>query len=78
MIHDRQAQIGFFYLDGTKMPLVRDDYAPMDIEQLPDFFDDMKKAADILCKDFPFVRVDFLLQMEHIILQSLHLHRVVE
>ena len=41
------------------MPLVRDDYEPMDIEQLPDFFDDMKKAADVLCKDFPFVRVDF-------------------
>ena len=59
LIHDRQAQIGFFYLDGTKMPLVRDDYEPMDIEQLPDFFDDMKRAADVLCKDFPFVRVDF-------------------
>ena len=41
------------------MPLVRDDYEPMDIEQLPDFFDDMKKAAEVLCKDFPFVRVDF-------------------
>ena len=46
LIHDRQAQIGFFYLDGTKMPLVRDDYEPMDIEQLPDFFDDMKKRSE--------------------------------
>ena len=61
LIHDRQAQIGFFYLDGTKMPLIRDDYAPMDIDQLPDFFEDMKKAAEMLCKDFPFVRVDFFI-----------------
>lgn len=61
LIHDRQAQIGFFYLDGTKMPLIRDDYAPMDIEKLPPFFDQMKEAARVLCQDFPFVRVDFFL-----------------
>lgn len=61
LIHDRQAQIGFFYLDGTKMPLIRDDYAPMDIEELPPFFDQMKEAAKVLCQDFPFVRVDFFL-----------------
>lgn len=59
LAHDRQAQIGFFYLDGTKMPLIRDDYAPMDIDTLPSFFEEMKKAAEILCKDFTFVRVDF-------------------
>lgn len=61
LIHDREAQIGFFYLDGTKMPLIRDDYAPMDIENLPPFFDEMKKSAQILCKDFLFVRVDFFI-----------------
>ena len=59
LIHDRQAQIGFFYLDGKKMPLVRDDYAPMDIEELPSFFVNMKRDAKILCEEFPFVRVDF-------------------
>lgn len=59
LIHDRQAQIGFFYLDGTKMPLIRDDYATFDIKELPDFFENMKNAAVTLCKDFPFVRVDF-------------------
>lgn len=59
LLHDRQAQIGFFYLDGTKMPLVRDDYAPMNIDSLPPFFEHIKDAASILCKDFPFVRVDF-------------------
>lgn len=59
LVHDRQAQIGFFYLDGTKMPLIRDDYAPMDIEELPPFFENMKKDAELLCEDFPFVRVDF-------------------
>lgn len=61
LIHDRQAQIGFFYLDGTKMPLIRDDYAPMGIEELPPFFEQMKEAAKVLCQDFPFVRVDFFL-----------------
>ena len=40
---------------------IRDDYAPMDIENLPPFFDEMKKSAQILCKDFPFVRVDFFI-----------------
>ncbi len=64
LVHDRQAQIGFFYLDGTKMPLIRDDYAPMDIDELPPFFEDMKSAAKILCQDFPFVRVDFFLANE--------------
>lgn len=59
LVHDRQAQIGFFYLDGTKMPLIRDDYASMDIEELPPFFENMKKDAEVLCEDFPFVRVDF-------------------
>ena len=59
LIHDRQARIGFYYLDGTKMPLIRDDYAPMEIEKLPPFYEDMKHAAEILCKDFVFVRVDF-------------------
>lgn len=61
LIHDRQAQIGFFYLDGKKMPLIRDDYAPMDIDHLPDFFEDMKRDAEVLCQDFPFVRVDFFI-----------------
>lgn len=61
LIHDRQAQIGFFYLDGSKMPLVRDDYASMDIQKLPPFFDKMKETAKDLSHDFPFVRVDFFL-----------------
>ena len=61
MIHDREAQIGFFYLDGTKMPLRRDDY--MDIENVtfPIFFEEMQAMAKDLAKDFPFVRVDFFL-----------------
>ena len=62
LIHDRQAHIGFFYLDGTKMPLTRDDYAPIDsISALPSFFPQMKQVAEALCRDFPFVRVDFFL-----------------
>ena len=61
LIHDRQAQIGFFYLDGKKMPLHRDDYTDIPKVVFPIFFDEMKKAAEILCEDFPFVRVDFFI-----------------
>lgn len=61
LVHDRQAQIGFYYLDGKKMPLIRDDYAPMDIEEFPPFFEEMQETAKVLCGDFPFVRVDFFL-----------------
>lgn len=61
LIHDRQAQIGFFYLDGTKMPLHRDDYADIESVTLPSFFDEMKEMSKVLAKDFPFVRVDFFI-----------------
>lgn len=61
LIHDRQAKIGFFYLDGKKMPLKREDYTDMKNITLPSFFDAMKKNAEILCEDFAFVRVDFFL-----------------
>lgn len=61
LIHDRQAQIGFFYLDGKKMPLHRDDYTDIPEVTLPTFYDEMLKVAEDLCKDFPFVRVDFFI-----------------
>lgn len=61
LIHDRQAQIGFFYLDGKKMPLRRDDYTDITSVVLPDFFNEMLSVSKDLCKDFPFVRVDFFL-----------------
>lgn len=61
LIHDRQARIGFFFLDGKKMPLHRDDYADIPDITLPPFYDEMKNAAEELCKDFPFVRVDFFI-----------------
>lgn len=61
LIHDRQAQIGFFYPDGKKMPLHRDDYTDISEVSLPPFFDEMKNAAEVLCRDFPFVRVDFFI-----------------
>lgn len=59
LAHDRQAQIGFYYLDGKKMPLIRDDYAPMDIDKFPKYYDKMLESAKKLCEDFKFVRVDF-------------------
>ena len=43
------------------MPLHRDDYTDIPEVTLPPFFDEMKNAADELCKDFPFVRVDFFI-----------------
>ncbi len=61
LVHDRQAQIGFFYLDGSKMPLKRDDYMDISSVVLPTFFNEMKDMAEILSKDFPFVRVDFFI-----------------
>lgn len=59
LIHDRQAQIGFFYLDGTKMPMKRDDYKDLTAAILPSFFSEMVNIAKDLSKEFPFVRVDF-------------------
>ncbi len=61
LIHDRQAQIGFFYLDGTKMPFSRDDYADIPEISLPPFYDEMLQMAACLSHSFPFVRVDFFL-----------------
>lgn len=61
LIHDRQAQIGFFYPDGSKMPMTRDDYTDIPFIELPPFYDEMLQAAKVLSADFPFVRVDFFL-----------------
>lgn len=61
LINDRDAQIGFYNLDGSKMELVRDDYADFDNVSFPSYFEDMKKMALDLCKDFVFVRVDFFI-----------------
>lgn len=61
LIHDRQAQIGFFYLDGRKMPLKRNDYIDIPEVTLPVFYSEMLDMAKDLAKDFPFVRVDFFI-----------------
>lgn len=61
LVHDRQAQIGFFYTDGSKMPFKRDDYADIPSIELPDFFNDMLQDAKTLSADFPVVRVDFFI-----------------
>ena len=61
LVHDRQAQIGFFYLDGSKMPLKRDDYTDIPSVELPPFFNEMTEMAKTLCQNFPFVRVDFFI-----------------
>lgn len=64
LVHDRQAEIGFFYLDGSKMPLRRDDYRDIPEVELPEFFSEMIDMAKKLSSAFPFVRVDFFLTNE--------------
>lgn len=59
LMHDRQAKIGFFNLDGTKMKLERNDYAKIDKIEFPKFYNEMLEMTKKLCKDFYFVRVDF-------------------
>ncbi len=59
LIHDRQAKIGFYNLDGAKMPLQRSDYKEIEDVMFPAFFDEMREASEKLSQDFPFVRVDF-------------------
>ncbi|MSS77679.1 glycosyl transferase [Anaerococcus sp. WCA-380-WT-2B] len=63
MINDRDAEIGFFSMEGEKLDFSRDDYKTIKIDklELPSFYDEMKNAAEVLSKDFVFVRVDFFI-----------------
>jgi len=61
LIHDRQAQIGFFNIDGSRYELKRSDYANIDNVAFPDFYLEMLEVAKNLSKDFLFVRVDFFI-----------------
>lgn len=64
LVHDRNAQMGFFFLDGKKMPVKRGDYADIEYIQPPTFFNEMLETAKCLCSEFPFVRVDFFVTSE--------------
>ncbi len=59
MIHDRQAQMGFFDVNGNKMPVVREEYENIGDIEMPDCFEEMLESAKVLSAEFPFVRVDF-------------------
>lgn len=59
LIHDRQAQIGFFDMKGNKIPLIRDDYSDIGDLSMADCFDEMIEMARNLSAEFLFVRVDF-------------------
>ena len=61
LIHDRQSKISYFEIDGTIMPNVRKDYASLGSEKFPIFYKKMLKDAEVLSKDFTFVRVDFFI-----------------
>lgn len=59
LINDRQAQIGFFDIDGNKIPLIRSDYEDIGDIVMPECFSEMIEVSKKLSEDFPFVRVDF-------------------
>lgn len=61
LVHDRQAKMGFFSMDGSKIPLIRDDYKDIGNITMPACLPDMVEAAKVLSEEFPFVRVDFFL-----------------
>lgn len=59
LIHDKQAQIGFFDVTGNKIPLIRDDYEDIGDIEMSKCFGKMLESAKFLSVDCPFVRVDF-------------------
>ena len=59
LFRSRQAQIGFFDIEGNKIPLIRDDYEDIGDISMPKCFEEMLEVARKLSADFPFVRVDF-------------------
>lgn len=59
LINDREAKIGFFDMEGNKIPLIREDYVDIEDFKMPPYFPEMVTAAKKLASDFPFVRVDF-------------------
>lgn len=61
LVNDRQAEMGFFNLDGSKLPLIREDYKDIGEITPPKFLTEMVEISKELSKDFPFVRVDFFL-----------------
>lgn len=61
LVNDREAEMGFYNMDGSKIPLVRHDYKDIGELEIPTYLDEMVQAAERLSKDFPFVRVDFFI-----------------
>lgn len=64
LVHDRQAQMGFFEMNGNKIPLIRNDYADIGAIELPNCYSEMVEEARNLAREFPFVRVDFFFDGE--------------
>lgn len=58
LIDDNNASMGFFMLNGDKIPVYRDHYSDLKLVDIPNFFDEMLASVKILCEDFCFVRVD--------------------
>ena len=48
-------------MDGSKMPMVRDDYKDIGEIKMPECLPEMIEASNVLSREFPFVRVDFFL-----------------
>lgn len=64
LVNDRQAEMGFFNMDGSKIPLIRNDYKDIGELVFPNYLNDMIEVSKRLSRDFPFVRVDFFITDE--------------
>ena len=59
LVRDHSLRIAFFDMDGNKAPFGRMDYPLLEEDvKMPNNFKEMKKIAEILANDLPFVRVD--------------------
>lgn len=61
LVNDRQAEMGFFDLDGSKLGIIREDYKDIGTLRVPSYLDEMLNVSRQLSSDFPFVRVDFFI-----------------
>ena len=64
LIDDRHAKMGFFDIEGARIPFSRNDYEAIEELDFPAFFPQMVEDARTLSKDFSFVRVDFFVVRE--------------
>ncbi len=60
VVDDSACELSYYDCDWKRIDVVYDNYHPYINAPKPVHFDEMIKIADVLSKDFPFVRVDFM------------------